>query len=171
MAFFFGEHLRLCPWSLALSIPVLGVERVCPRKGCSWPWPRIFLWPWPRALCPLLHLCYKLPANLIFGELVEKGLSWNTVNLPVEAKERWHRWLKHLDRLKNSTLPRFHFNLHKAKPVELHGFADASKVGYSITYNLRVHDGKNVYLSYISGKSKVLPLICTTTPRAELHAA
>ena len=43
-AFFFGEHLRLCPWSLALasSIPVLGLESVCPRKGCPWPWPRIY---------------------------------------------------------------------------------------------------------------------------------
>ena len=42
--YFFGEHLRLCPWSLALasSIPVLGLESVCPRKGCPWPWPRIF---------------------------------------------------------------------------------------------------------------------------------
>ena len=42
--FFFGEHLRLCPWSLVLasSIPVLGLESVCPRKGCPWPWPRIF---------------------------------------------------------------------------------------------------------------------------------
>ena len=42
--FFFGEHMRLCPRSLALasSIPVLGLERVCPRKGCPWPWPRIF---------------------------------------------------------------------------------------------------------------------------------
>ena len=42
--FFFWEHLRLCPWSLALasSIPVLGLESVCPRKGCPWPWPRIF---------------------------------------------------------------------------------------------------------------------------------
>ena len=41
---FFGEHLRLCPWSLALasSIPVLGLESVCPRKGCPWSWPRIF---------------------------------------------------------------------------------------------------------------------------------
>ena len=39
---FFGERLRLCPWSLALasSIPVLGLERFCPRKGC--PWPQIF---------------------------------------------------------------------------------------------------------------------------------
>ena len=42
--FFFGEHLLLCPWSLALasSIPVLGLESVCPRKGCPWPWPRVF---------------------------------------------------------------------------------------------------------------------------------
>ena len=41
---FFGEHLCLCPWSLALasSISVLGLERLCPRKGCPWPWPRIF---------------------------------------------------------------------------------------------------------------------------------
>ena len=39
-SFFFGEHLRLCPWSLALAsnIPVLGLESVCPRKGCPWPW-------------------------------------------------------------------------------------------------------------------------------------
>ena len=37
--FFFGEHLRLCPWflTLASSIPVLGLESVCPRKGCPWP--------------------------------------------------------------------------------------------------------------------------------------
>ena len=49
---FFGEHLRLCSWSLALasSIPVLGLERVCPRKSCRWL--RIFLrpWPWPHVL-------------------------------------------------------------------------------------------------------------------------
>ena len=42
--FFFGEHLRLCPWflTLASSIPVLGLESASPRKGCPWPWPRIF---------------------------------------------------------------------------------------------------------------------------------
>ena len=40
--FFFGEHLRLRPWSLASSIPVLGLKSVCPRKGCPWPWPGIF---------------------------------------------------------------------------------------------------------------------------------
>ena len=57
--FFFGEHLRLCPWSLALasSIPVLGLESVCPRKGCPWPW--------PRALCPRLRLCFALSLSML----------------------------------------------------------------------------------------------------------
>ena len=35
--FFFGEPLRLCPLSLASSIPVFGL-----KKGCLWPWPWIF---------------------------------------------------------------------------------------------------------------------------------
>ena len=44
--FFLGKYLHLCPWSLASSIPVLGLGFfLCP-------------WPWPRALCPRLHLCY-----------------------------------------------------------------------------------------------------------------
>ena len=40
--FFLESTCALCPWSLASSIPVLGLESVCPRKGCPWPWPRIF---------------------------------------------------------------------------------------------------------------------------------
>ena len=36
----------LCPYGFALasSIPVLGLERICPREvGPCWPWPQIFL--------------------------------------------------------------------------------------------------------------------------------
>ena len=66
--FFFGDRLKIFVkpffWralalvSLASSIPVLGLESVCPWKGCPLALPRIFLcpWPWPRALCPRLHL-------------------------------------------------------------------------------------------------------------------
>ena len=36
--FFLESTCALCPWSLASSIPVLGLESVCPRKGCPWPW-------------------------------------------------------------------------------------------------------------------------------------
>ena len=60
--FFFGDRLKkfcedlffffflestcalgvLGPWPWLSSIPVLGLESVCPRKGCPWPWPGIF---------------------------------------------------------------------------------------------------------------------------------
>ena len=57
--FLFWRAFALVSLVLGPSIPVLGLERFCPRKGCSWRWPRIFLWPWPwpRALCFRLHLC------------------------------------------------------------------------------------------------------------------
>ena len=50
--FFLESTCALCPWSLALasSIPVLGLESVCPRKGCPWPWP------WPRIFFCVLGL-------------------------------------------------------------------------------------------------------------------
>ena len=43
--FLFSENTcAMCPWSLALasSIPVVGLEMVCPWKVSSLPWPRIF---------------------------------------------------------------------------------------------------------------------------------
>ena len=43
--------------SLASSIPVLGLESVCPRKGCPWPWPRAFV-----SLTPPLH---AIPNNAL----------------------------------------------------------------------------------------------------------
>ena len=70
--FFFGEHLRLCPWSLASSIPVLGLKRVCPRKAVLGP--GFFLCPWPRTLCPRFHLCWRGEGGLLFkvGIMVTK---------------------------------------------------------------------------------------------------
>ena len=42
--FLFGEHFRVVSLVLVLGLEhsCLGLERVCPRKGCRWPWPRIF---------------------------------------------------------------------------------------------------------------------------------
>ena len=52
----FTDHnlktLFLRSLALASIIPVLGLERICPRKVGPWPW--IFLS--PRMLCPRLHL-------------------------------------------------------------------------------------------------------------------
>ena len=43
--FFFLK--TLAPVSLALSIPVPGLERVCPRKGCPWFWIFLCFWSCP----------------------------------------------------------------------------------------------------------------------------
>ena len=87
------------------------------------------------------------------------GFDWDDKNLPHDIMVRWHCWVRHLNRLDGVSLPRHHFNLHKAKTVELHGFANASKVGYGIIYYLRIYDGEDIHLSYIVGKSKVLPYV------------
>ena len=42
---FFLRSLSRCVvgfWPLASSIHVLGLKKVCPRKGCPWPWRQIF---------------------------------------------------------------------------------------------------------------------------------
>ena len=48
---FFWRTLAPVSLALASSIPVFGLERVCP-------WPRIFLSSLPQALCPWLHLWF-----------------------------------------------------------------------------------------------------------------
>ena len=66
--FFLESTCALWPWSLALasSIPVLGLESVCPRKGCPWPWP------WPRIFFVSLALASSLVSStppLLFTKL------------------------------------------------------------------------------------------------------
>ena len=71
--FFFGEHLRLCPWSVALasSIPVLGLESVCPRKGC--PWPRIFFVSLALALASSLASSTPPRLLILYFEVSDRG--------------------------------------------------------------------------------------------------
>ena len=72
--------------SLVSSIPVLGLESVCLRKGC--PWPRIFLcpWLWPRALCPRLHLWF-LASNFISFTSYSKNITEAGLNFKIYATD------------------------------------------------------------------------------------
>ena len=67
--FFLENTCALCPWHLTSSISVFGLERVCPRKGGSWPWPWNFFVSLVSSLAsstpPLMSLsffpeCFKL---------------------------------------------------------------------------------------------------------------
>ena len=78
--FFFEEHLCLCPWSLALasSIPVLGLESVCHRKGCPWPWPRIFF----VSLALASSLVSSTPPLVTVRRLRKRKSCWHVIALP-----------------------------------------------------------------------------------------
>ena len=72
--FFLESTCALCPWSLALasSIPVLGLESVCPRKGCPWPWP------WPRIF--FVSLALALASSLVSSTPPLSDMFWNCKN-------------------------------------------------------------------------------------------
>ena len=64
--FFLESTCALCPWSLASTIPVLGLERVCSRK--VGPWPRNFFVSFASSLVsstpPLTVISLVLKVNL-----------------------------------------------------------------------------------------------------------
>ena len=85
---------KFCPRSLASTIPVLGLKKVCPQKAGPWPWPRIFLspWLWPRRLCPRIHLCYEAATYYLpekrapfFAFLLTKNRACTKQVLPVQT--------------------------------------------------------------------------------------
>ena len=88
--FFLESTCALCPWSLALasSIPVLGLESVCPRKGCPWPWPRIFFVSLALALASSL---VSSTPPLIKMFLLKKGIVRGVYFYkPCYCSDTWH---------------------------------------------------------------------------------
>ena len=92
--FLLGEHLRLCPWSLASNNPVLGLERVCPRKSCSWP--RIFFvsLALSRAAQPMAREAVLCGPQGLFAQLIPswKGLLsifWQIKTSKIKPSSVW----------------------------------------------------------------------------------
>ena len=85
--FFLESTCALCPWSLALasSIPVLGLESVCPRKGCPWPWP------WPRIF--FVSLALALASSLVSSTppLIKTSMRKMLTNLSTRTKFKYHK--------------------------------------------------------------------------------
>lgn len=86
-------------------------------------------------------------------------------------------WLKiknELNQLKNISIPRW-ISYSPNEPMELHGFCDASNVGYAVAVYVKNNLTKTSYL--LTGKARVCPIKETsncdnvTTPRLELCGA
>lgn len=98
------------------------------------------------------------------------GCEWDTP-LPKEIVDKWNTFLQELPVLETLSIPR-HLGVSEAINIQLHGFCDASELGYSSCVYLRTCDTlNNVKISLILAKSKVAPLKHTSLPRLELCGA
>ncbi|XP_060799417.1 uncharacterized protein LOC132901020 [Neoarius graeffei] len=119
-------------------------------------------------LAPLI-----LPAKQLLQELCQAGYGWDEP-LPQGISKRWMEWTSSLELVKGFTVPRClkpeGFGVTRC--VELHHFADASESGYgSVSYIRQVNRKHVVHVTFVLGKSRVLPLKKITVPRLELAAA
>ena len=114
-----------------------------------------------------------LPAKQLLQELCQRGFGWDEP-LPHVISDKWMEWMNSLERIKNFEVARCvkPKDFGALKHVQLHHFADASELGYgSVSYIRLVNEQDSVHVTFIQGKSRVLPLKQITVPRLELAAA
>lgn len=99
-----------------------------------------------------------------------KGLSWDSP-LPTDLQMQWCSFTENIKLISNISIPR-PLNLCSTCKIELHGFCDASEVGYAaVTYLRCEQTNQSVSTKLLMAKSRVAPLKRVTIPRLELCAA
>ena len=61
--------------------------------------------------------------------------------------------------------------LKDVNSIQIHGFADASKIAYGACIYLRINTNNGVYIRLATAKTRIAPLKQETIPRLELMAA
>ncbi|XP_024892895.1 uncharacterized protein LOC112468092 [Temnothorax curvispinosus] len=89
---------------------------------------------------------------------------------PMDIRRSWSRFQTELGVLSSLRVPRA-FNSCHVDRCELHGFCDASELGYGAVIYLRIVTRDGVGVRLLCAKSKVAPLRPLTIPRLELCAA
>lgn len=98
------------------------------------------------------------------------GLQWDELLTP-ELTAKWEVFVSSLSSLSGINIPRA-LNLASSTSVQLHGFSDASEVGYAAVVYLRCQQpNDDVIIRQIMAKTRVAPLKRVTLPRLELNGA
>ncbi|XP_065094004.1 uncharacterized protein LOC135714552 [Ochlerotatus camptorhynchus] len=109
-------------------------------------------------------------AKLIMQDLWASELGWDE-QLKEEQLRAWQMFACSLPDLSSMRIPRGVVS-QNAEVIELHGFADASKLAYGACLYVRCIDSdRGVLTKLLCSKSKVAPLKELTIPRKELCAA
>ncbi|KAL0151450.1 hypothetical protein M9458_053236 [Cirrhinus mrigala] len=116
---------------------------------------------------------FVLKAKQILQRLCHGKYGWDEI-IPMEVMKPWQRWLAEVDQLSRFEVDRCMKpeNFGFIKTAELHHFCDASELGYGTVSYLKLTDSsKNVHVTFVLGKARVIPLKRMTVPRLELAAA
>ncbi|XP_065093422.1 uncharacterized protein LOC135714080 [Ochlerotatus camptorhynchus] len=109
-------------------------------------------------------------AKLIMQDLWASELGWDE-QLKEEQLRAWQMFACSLPDLSSMRIPRGVVS-QNAEVIELHGFADASKLAYGACLYVRcIGSDRGVLTKLLCSKSKVAPLKELTIPRKELCAA
>ena len=111
-------------------------------------------------------------AKILIQQLWLTGLGWDD-SVPTIIKKEWNWWAKEL--LEFATFPISRPYYHVMKSVfsrVLHGFADASRLGYACAVYIRVvYTDRTISTALVYSKMKVAPLKFITIPKLELSGA
>ena len=112
---------------------------------------------------------FILGARRIMQELCRTKIGWDD-EVPLEHRRQWERWTRGLGEMPKLRVPRCIQPFH-AVGRQLHHFADASEVAYSVASYLRIVDAAgHVSTTLVMAKSRLAPLKRMTIPRLELQA-
>lgn len=107
-------------------------------------------------------------AKRLIQHLWNLKLDWDD-SPPQSIIDTWCKYVAELPQLKSISIARS-FSSSYSSTLELHGFCDASELGYAAVVYLRILSS-SVSVSLVAAKSKVSPLKVLSIPRLELCAA
>ena len=99
------------------------------------------------------------------------GCGWDDP-LPECYRPQWDSWKSAMSACSKFVIPRSHIPSIFLSPTrELHVFVDASDKAICYIVYMRIIEGENVSVSFVSASAKVVPRCANTIPRSELCAA
>ncbi|XP_055841189.1 uncharacterized protein LOC129908595 [Episyrphus balteatus] len=111
-----------------------------------------------------------ITAKIIMQQVWRDGTSWDQEIAPLTCR-RWKLFLTSLPFIERIQVPRW-LQYDPTKPIQIHGFCDASEHAYAAAFYLRVQTSENSWSSnLICCKSKVAPVNQLPLPRLELCGA
>ena len=122
----------------------------------------------PLGLLSPLILLFKCK----FQEICQLKVEWDEA-LPEDLTSRWKELVEDIEGISSFTIPRCimdRIEAEQVKCVQLHGFADASRIAYGANMYVQVTTSEGHYSHLLASKTRVAPFKAETIPRLELIA-